>query len=84
MEIFKNIIFNIHLKIFVVNGVHPWNCGIVYKIFPADVPVIGRYLHVYFFVWIEGECWKFHHFTGRLSRFYPSYEWNPPGLNWKA
>ena len=56
----------------------------MYKIFPAYVPVIGRYLHVYLFVWIEGEWWKFHHFTGRLSRFYMSYEWNPPGLNRKA
>ena len=38
----KIVFNNIHLKIFVVNGVHPWNGRIMYKIFPAYVPVIGR------------------------------------------
>ena len=80
----KIVFNNIHLKIFVVNGVHPWNRRIMYKIFPAYVPVISRYLHVYFFVRIEGERPKFHHFTGCLSWFYLPYKRNSPGLNWKA
>ena len=80
----KIVFNNIHLKIFVVNGVYPWNRRIMYKISPAYVPVIGRYLHVYFFVRIEGERPKFHHFTGSLSWFYLPYKRNSPGLNWKT
>ena len=62
----ENFLENIHLKILEVNSFHPGHSSIMYKIFLAYVPVIGRYLYVHFFVRIEWKRWKFHYFTGRL------------------
>ena len=64
---------NIDLKTLVVDYSCPRNGSIMYIIFPAYVPVIGRYLYVHLFVGIERKRWKFHYFTGRFCPLYMSF-----------
>ena len=75
---------NIDLKTLVVDYLCPRNGSIMYIIFPAYVPVIGRYLYVHLFVGIERKRWKFHYFTGRFCSLCMSFHQNSPGLDRKA
>ena len=39
----------------------------MYVIIPGYVPVVGRYLQVHFFVWVERKGREIHLFTGCLG-----------------
>ncbi len=67
----KNI--KCYLKISIVYIFHPGDSSLVHIIPPGRVPVIGRDLHVHFFVWIERKRRENHLLAGCLSRGYITF-----------